>query len=282
MPPMLRSWRVAARILGSTGSRDWLPGRALAGSRRARRPTTTAPSRARLSDERADGERADGERADGERADGERADGERADGERADGERADRQRRCAIRSARELLKYVVSCALADGDSVSITVDGTTYSSRARWGSRPSGASAHGSCDGAASAGSRPACWRASTPPGVEREISIRGDNHALRPTPRRAARLHRCARRPTSATCSSTGQPRFLCLVAGPDRRRARLRRLAGRLPDDGRRLVRRRLRRSRGTFGAFEDCSDSGTRAAAGRRLRRKRHGLSAEVAAM
>ena len=66
--------------------------------------------------------------------------------------------------AREFLKYVVSCALDEDDSVSFRSTASATSFRGSLGLAPEWGRTHGSCDGDASAGCRPACSRASTPP----------------------------------------------------------------------------------------------------------------------
>ena len=74
-------------------------------------------------------------------------------------------------------------------------------------------------------------------------ISVRGDNPALRPE---ANELRSYTEREATYFGNVSSRPaRFLCLSPGQDQRRAGLRRFARRLPDEGRRLVRRRLRRS-------------------------------------
>ena len=73
--------------------------------------------------------------------------------------------------------------------------------------------------------------------GVKRMISIRGDNRALRPEDNEL-------RRYTDREATYYGnlfvrnQPRYMCLSPGKTEQRARVRRFARRLPDDGRGLV--------------------------------------------
>ena len=65
--------------------------------------------------------------------------------------------------SRELLKYVVSCALDEDDELSIRIDGKRTSSRGALGLAPEwGKNATAPATASASAGCRPACWRAST------------------------------------------------------------------------------------------------------------------------
>src|SRR5205809_1022035 len=49
--------------------------------------------------------------------------------------------------AREFLKYVVSCALDDGDGFSMRIDGTNYDFPGQLGLAPQWGRPHGSCDG---------------------------------------------------------------------------------------------------------------------------------------
>ena len=73
--------------------------------------------------------------------------------------------------------------------------------------------------------------------GVKRMISIRGDNRALRPD---AKELRHYTEREATyyGNVFVQNQPRLPLPVAGQDQRRARVRRFARRLPDDGRGLV--------------------------------------------
>ena len=197
----------------------WLLGlattaRCLAAAAAANRRRRSTPSQSAVAGrQRADGERADRERADGERADGERADGERADRERADRERADRER---LRDplAREFLKYVVSCALDDGDSISsrrrhaVQVPGLAGAG-ARVGR------AHGSCDGACQRWVSACVLARVDAAGVKRRSRCAATTPALPPATDTSCATTRSARRRTSATCSSENQPRFLCLSPG-------------------------------------------------------------------
>jgi hypothetical protein len=117
---------------------------------------------------------------------------------------------------RELLKYVVSCALPAGDSVTISVDDQAYTFPGSLGLAPEWGQRHGRCDGRCQRWVSACVLSRVDAQGVERTISIRGDNKALRPTPAERADFPR-----REATYYGNlfvdGKPRFLCLSPGLD-----------------------------------------------------------------
>ncbi len=115
---------------------------------------------------------------------------------------------------RELLKYVVSCALPEGASVSIKVDGTRYQFPGSIGLAPDWGREHGSCDRSCQHWVSACVLARVDAAGVERLISIRGDASALRPAP------HELRDYPNrEATYYGNifveNEPRFLCLSPG-------------------------------------------------------------------
>ena len=207
-------------------------------------------SRRRSPRERADGERADGERADGERADGERADGERADGERADGERADRERACAIRWRASSSSTSCRARSTRTTASSFRIDGKKYTFPGSLGLAPEWGR------DARLVRRRVPALGLGLRAGARRRRRRQADDLDPRRQPRaapggqRAAPLHR----PRGDVLRQRVRPQPAALplpVAGQDQRRAGVRRFAGRLPDDRRRLVRRRLRRPQGRTAA-------------------------------
>ena len=116
--------------------------------------------------------------------------------------------------ARELLKYVVSCALDDGDSLTIKVNGTRYTFPGELGLAPDWSDRDGSCDGSCQRWVTACVLARVDAAGVKREISVRGNNPALWPSfgelwgyPAREASYF--------GNIFAPGQPRFLCLSPG-------------------------------------------------------------------
>jgi hypothetical protein len=115
---------------------------------------------------------------------------------------------------RELLKYVVSCALPTGTSVSISVDHHRYEFPGSLGLAPEWASVGGSCDRSCQRWVSACVLARVDAAGVERMISIRGDHRALRPD---AAELRGYRQREATyyGNLFAEGQPRYLCLSPG-------------------------------------------------------------------
>jgi hypothetical protein len=86
--------------------------------------------------------------------------------------------------ARELLKYVVSCALDKDDDVSIRIDGHRYDFPGELGLAPQWGGAHGSCDRSCQRWVTACVLARVDAAGVKRTISLRGDNPALEPVKR--------------------------------------------------------------------------------------------------
>jgi len=155
--------------------------------------------------------------------------------------------------SRELLKYVVSCALPDGTDVTVQIDGTTYEFPGSIGLAPEWGRAHGSCDGSCQRWVSACVLARVDAAGVEREISIRGDNPALRPVlhelrdyPHREATYY--------GNIFADYEPRYLCLspgatsdqrVCGPSLDNCPMT-VVGSCDD---------VCADRGAFGTFQDC---------------------------
>jgi len=115
---------------------------------------------------------------------------------------------------RQLMKYVVSCALPDGESVAVTVDGTDYTFDGSLGLAPEWGQRHGRCDLACQRWVSACVLARVDAEGIERMISIRGDNKALRPAPRELRDFP--VREATYyGNVFAAGQPRYLCLPPG-------------------------------------------------------------------
>jgi hypothetical protein len=116
--------------------------------------------------------------------------------------------------ARQFLKYVVSCALPADKSVTISVDDQTYTYPGLLGMEPGWGERGGHCD--------EACQRWVTGCvlarvdflGVERMISLRGNNEGLRTT---RAEAHEYPVREATyfGNVFAPGQPLYACLPAG-------------------------------------------------------------------
>jgi hypothetical protein len=116
--------------------------------------------------------------------------------------------------ARQFLKYVVSCALDDGQQLSLSVDGQSYVFQGSLGLAPDWGQRHGSCDETCQRWVSGCVLARVDAAGVEREISIRGANRALSTSwreifdyPEREATYF--------GNVFVDGQPRYLCLSPG-------------------------------------------------------------------
>jgi hypothetical protein len=115
---------------------------------------------------------------------------------------------------RELLKYVVSCALPAGAVVSMTVDDQRYEFPGSIGLATEWGGEHGTCDRSCQRWVS-ACVLARVDfTGVERLISIRGDHRALRPAPHE---LRDYTQREATyyGNIFAEHEPRYLCLSPG-------------------------------------------------------------------
>jgi hypothetical protein len=115
---------------------------------------------------------------------------------------------------RQLLKYVVSCALPDGQSVSIRVDGQRYDFPGSLGLASEWGRTGGSCDGSCQRWVSACVLARVDAAGVERLISVRGDNRALRPDLRELLQ-YRQREATYYGNLFADGQPRYLCLSPG-------------------------------------------------------------------
>jgi hypothetical protein len=159
--------------------------------------------------------------------------------------------------SRELLKYVVSCALDDGDSVTIKIDGRWYEFDGSLGLAPEWGRSHGSCDGDCQRWVSACVLARVDAQGIKRQISVRGDNHVLHPS-HDEVRDYTVREGAYFGNLFIEGQPRFLCLAPGQSGDQ----RVCG--PDlaDCPMTVEGSCALDcavDGKYGAFEDCSDAG-----------------------
>jgi hypothetical protein len=115
---------------------------------------------------------------------------------------------------RELLKYIVSCALDENDKVSFKVDGVKYSFDGSLGLAPEWGEKNGSCDGSCQRWVSACVLARVDAAGVKREISIRGPNWALLPDANEL-RTYTVREAAYYGNLFVPGQPRFLCLARG-------------------------------------------------------------------
>jgi hypothetical protein len=115
---------------------------------------------------------------------------------------------------RELLKYVVSCALNDQQSLKFTAGGATYTFPGDMGLAPQWGFPHGSCDGSCQRWVSACVLSRVDAAGVHREISIRGLHPALRPS---WTELVQYTKREATyfGNLFIAGEPRFVCLSPG-------------------------------------------------------------------
>jgi hypothetical protein len=159
--------------------------------------------------------------------------------------------------AREFLRYVVSCALDDDDSVSIRVDGQKYTFPGELGLAPDWGKKNGSCDGECQRWVSACVLARVDAAGVKRMISIRGDNKALKPD---AQELRTYTDREATyyGNVFIRNQPRFLCL--SPDKTDDQ--RVCGDSMTDCPMTVVGACDdacASEGAYRSFNDCSDRG-----------------------
>ncbi|HVR63645.1 MAG TPA: hypothetical protein VMU50_17210 [Polyangia bacterium] len=116
--------------------------------------------------------------------------------------------------ARMFLKYAVGCALPADQTITVTVDGATYSFPGQLGLAPDWGDQHGSCDGECQRWVSACMLARVDAAGVEREISVRGDNKALHPAPGEI-RDYSVREGAYFGNLFIKGQPRFLCVAPG-------------------------------------------------------------------
>jgi hypothetical protein len=159
--------------------------------------------------------------------------------------------------AREFLKYVVSCALDEDDSVAFKIDGKRYEFRGALGLAPSWGRSHGSCDGDCQRWVSACVLARVDAAGVKRTISIRGDNRALRPEDNE---LRRYSDREATyfGNLFVRNQPRYMCLSPGKTSNE----RVCGDSLDDCPMTIVGSCDDAcddEGRYGSFADCSDRG-----------------------
>jgi len=116
--------------------------------------------------------------------------------------------------SRELLEYVVSCALDDDQSLSVVVDGQTYVFAGSLGLAPEWGERDGLCSVSCQRWVSACVLARVDAKGVTRPISIRGANEALDVSPREVRDFH-VREAAYFGNLFAPGQPRFLCLAPG-------------------------------------------------------------------
>jgi len=116
--------------------------------------------------------------------------------------------------ARELLTYIVSCALDDDQDIKLTIDGTKYDFAGSLGLAPQWGKKNGSCDGSCQRWVSACVLARVDAAGVHRPISMRGLNPALRPDP---GELTGFTDREAAyyGNIFIPGAPKYLCLSPG-------------------------------------------------------------------
>jgi hypothetical protein len=118
--------------------------------------------------------------------------------------------------ARELLKYVVSCALSDDQSISLKVDNVSYTFPGGLGLAPDWGKRGGSCDQSCQRWVSGCVLARIDFLGVEEEISVRGANLALRST-WQEMRDYPSDEATYFGNIFTEGQPMYACLA--PDKK---------------------------------------------------------------
>jgi GLTT repeat (6 copies) len=159
--------------------------------------------------------------------------------------------------SRELMKYIVSCALSDQQSLSLTIAGTAYTFPGSIGLAPQWGAAHGSCDESCQRWVSACVIARVDAAGIDREISIRGPNLALLPS---WSELSQYTQREATyfGNIFIPGEPRFLCLSPGQTEDE----RACGPSLADCPMTVLGSCARDclfQGLFGDFDICSDAG-----------------------
>jgi GLTT repeat (6 copies) len=160
--------------------------------------------------------------------------------------------------SRQLMKYIVSCALSEQQSLSLTIAGTAYTFPGSIGLAPQWGTTHGSCDGSCQRWVSACVLARVDAAGIDREISIRGANLALLPTS--WSELSQYSQREATyfGNIFIPGQPRFLCLSPGQTEDE----RACGPSLADCPMTVLGSCSRDclfQGLFGDFDLCSDAG-----------------------
>jgi|SRR6185312_4934259 len=114
----------------------------------------------------------------------------------------------------QFMKYLVSCALTDKQSLDLTLGGQSYHFPGGVGLAPQWGMPGGTCDGSCQRWVSACLLARVDAAGVEREISVRGLHPAL--VPSRSEMSTYTQREATYfGNVFVTGQPRFLCLPPG-------------------------------------------------------------------
>jgi hypothetical protein len=118
--------------------------------------------------------------------------------------------------ARELLKYVVSCALDEDDQLAVRIDGKRYVFPGSLGLAREWGRERGECDGECQRWVSACVLARVDHAGVKRTISIRGEHRALRPAD---SEVRRFSDREATyyGNVFSKPQPMFMCLSPGKD-----------------------------------------------------------------
>jgi hypothetical protein len=159
--------------------------------------------------------------------------------------------------SRQFLKYVVSCALDEDQSISMVIDGQRYTFQGSLGVAPEWGSRHGSCDEECQRWVSGCVLARVDAAGVERLISVRGANEGL-DTDAREQRAYPVREATYFGNLFVEGQPRFMCLSPS---QRSNERVCGASLDDCPMEVVGSCSRACSGEDrdGAFRNCSSSG-----------------------
>lgn len=159
--------------------------------------------------------------------------------------------------ARQFLKYVVSCALDEDQTLSVRVGDQTYDFPGSLGLEPQWGARRGSCDETCQRWVSACVLARVDAAGVERKISIRGDHPALAPE-EHELRDYPVREGAYFGNVFQPDQPRYLCLSPG---QRSDTRVCGDSLDDCPMTVVGScgQACAREGAFGSFRDCSSSG-----------------------
>jgi hypothetical protein len=157
----------------------------------------------------------------------------------------------------EFLKYVVSCALNDNQSLTLGTGSTKVTLPGSLGLAPQWGLKNGACDGSCQRWVSACVLARVDAAGVERPISVRGPNLALLPS---WSELGTYTQREATyfGNVFAPGQPKFLCLPPGADSDE----RVCGDSMTDCPMTVVGSCARdclTQGLFGDYDVCSDAG-----------------------
>jgi hypothetical protein len=158
--------------------------------------------------------------------------------------------------ARELMKYVISCALDEKDSISLKIDGKRYKFDGQLGLATEWGERDGSCDGSCQRWVSACVLARVDAKGIELPISVRGAHRALLPT-WKELRDYTYREASYYGNLFTKGQPKYLCLAPG----RTSDKRVCGESLANCPMTVTGAcddVCEDEGWFGAFNDCSDA------------------------